>query len=253
MSHDPAYLELRYSGGAANSDPALSLGGTLSTNKVESQSATGTMAGVTVVDAYGNPTGNGSLTYTHNGGTNPTLEWAANGETAFHVEVMNTSGRYTLRSSGLGGICLDVTASALPTADQSQTFTIADLAEKFLPDVGRNQSYFGDDDYFCFYLKNTKTLAIANIRLFVETDASGPDSLQLGLDPAAENQLATAVPDRYTAPLGVTFGTYDGPTNCLNFSLSAGGFKGFWVKRAVPALVGTEYPNDTAVLGILQG
>lgn len=65
MSFD---LEFRLSGGSSNSNPALSLGGAMSSVSVGSDALAWTgasMAGVTLVRGHGNPSGSGTLVFVH--------------------------------------------------------------------------------------------------------------------------------------------------------------------------------------------
>jgi len=64
MSTLPVKLPLYLTGGSSNTDPALSLGGQISTKVVRNQKVTGTPpAGVTIDYAHSNPLGDGSLLF----------------------------------------------------------------------------------------------------------------------------------------------------------------------------------------------
>src|SRR5262245_6915636 len=91
-----AYLETRLTGGAANTDPDLSLGGDMSSERVLSQStsALSNITGVVIDYAGGNPAGAGTLAFDFSDGT---LVWTAFGLGAGDaVDVNNASGRYAI-------------------------------------------------------------------------------------------------------------------------------------------------------------
>ncbi|MEJ1463306.1 MAG: hypothetical protein RPU15_08525 [Candidatus Sedimenticola sp. (ex Thyasira tokunagai)] len=253
---DPAWIEMRYSGGGSNSDPLLSLGGAYSSASTQTQSMSGGMSGVALIDAVGNPIGGGTLAYTHNGGADRTLSWSANGEGALTTEIVDTDGRYTLRSDGgplYGGLLVEVTAASLPTSDQNQTIAIGALTANILPDADKNQCYIGKDDYYCFYVHNASAVSLTDVRLYFEPNASGVDNLRLGFDPAGQGGTAQAIDTRYDIPVNVTFGTYDDIDSALVISsFPAGAFQPIWIERQIPARVPATYNSDTASLIVLQ-
>lgn len=75
-------LQIRFSGGASNSNPALSLGGVISSAIVPSQSVAApvTVTGVTIIDAANNAVGLGSLWWDM--GTS-SLKWRPYGSTVY--------------------------------------------------------------------------------------------------------------------------------------------------------------------------
>lgn len=147
-----AHLELYLSGGAANMDPDASLGGAVSGERVASQSASGisNISGVTIDYAAGNPEGAGTLEYFS---ADDSFIWTPFGSSAGDPVIVTEDGRYAVRGS-IGMLSLEVDFSALPVGDESDTITVANIANETFDDVAKSESFNGDVEYRCIYLKN---------------------------------------------------------------------------------------------------
>ena len=185
MPINPAYLELRLSGGTGNTDPNASLGGALSSERVLSQSTTAltNVTGVTIEYAAGNPLGLGTLTYTASG---QTLTWTAFSGGAGTAVAVGSNGKYTLFSGSGGFLSVDIVAASLPGSNQSDNVTIANIANETYDDVTKQESFSGDNEYRCFYFKNTHaTDPFLDIVLFIGTQPA-VGSISIGEDPAGK-------------------------------------------------------------------
>ena len=250
---DIADIELRLSGGASNTDPAASLGGIISSETVKSQGLSGTMAGVTLVDGSGNTAGNGTLTFTYNGGTGRTLQWTPPGGSIGAAVVVDTDARYTLPGADDSQyIVVETVHTSLPGSDDSQTIAVTDLTNEIYDDIDKTESYDGRIEFRCLYLINNGDDTAVDPRLYVASGPSGADSLTLGMDPAGLNGTPSAVPAETTAPAGVTFAAATDTATALAFgNLDPGEFYPFWLKRTVPAETQSGTASDVTQLAIV--
>jgi len=227
-------LKVRLSGGAANANLALSIGGVKSSVAVLSQSAAlGTsIPGVTVVDAAGNPIGFGTLTYTAVG---KTLKWTPpTGAIGVAVSV-GSNGTYLIRGANTtdGYIIVSVVSASLSSVtNYTATVTIANQVALFLPPVDKDVAYTGATEYYCFYLDNAGATTIKAVKAQVQTDTPGLDTLSLG----RITTINTQGTDDANADTGhgVTFNAVG--VDAVMGDIAAGSYWGIWIKRVTPAL-----------------
>jgi len=252
MAISLADLEIRLSGGAANADQNLSLGGAMSSERVLSQSsgALTNVTGVTIDYAGGNDIGNGTLAFT---ATGTLATWAGFGSTSGNAVDIGTDGKYTLIGNGGEQVMITVVAASLPVADQTDNdIAIANISNETFDDIDKIESFSGDDEYRCFYVTNTHaTESFLAAKLYISSQASGADSLEVALDTAGLNVAAATVADESTAPAGATFSAPTTGATGLDLGvLAPGDFRAFWQKRTVPAATTVETLNDISEIAI---
>ena len=189
---DLSDLEVRLSGGASQTDPNGSLGGAMSSTTAPSQAATAltTITGVVINWAAGNTEGTATVTYTS---STQSLQYTPPSGSIGLAVVVSSDGQYTIKGANDGGyIVVTVTAASLPTQSLSNTTTISNNLNVLFDDVAKAESLAGDSEYRCFYLTNTNgTDDIASIKIWVDENTSGQDTVQIALDPAGINGTAT--------------------------------------------------------------
>lgn len=182
-------MQVRYSGGTANTSQSASLGGLMSTagsSKVLSQTATRSVSnigGLTLDDAAGNAIGNGTLTYTNTG---QTLQWTPPGGSIGAAVAIGTNGTYCIIGGGTHGayIIVTVVSASLPGSNQTDTVVIANRVNQTFSDLSKNDSYVGKTDYRCFYIKNNHaTDSALDVGIWINSLTSGADEIHIGLDP----------------------------------------------------------------------
>lgn len=247
-------LEKRYSGGAANQDPNLSLGGVMSTDAngiVDEQVASGitNITGVTVVGCGGNNDGNGTLTWDD---AAETMQWTAPGDTIGLAVSVTSDGNYVMYSATKGYIALSVTYASLPVSNQSDTVNVSTTANTLWDNITKAESFNGDTEYRCIYLKNNHaTDSFFGVAIYVDQQPTADDSFEIGLDPAGINGTATTIVDESTAPAGVTFSSPTSGSPLNIGTLAAQDIVAVWIKRLVPALSSTSTTNDRSRIGIV--
>jgi hypothetical protein len=253
-----AYLEFRLSGGAANTDPDASLGGIMSSQRIYSKSATGVsnITGITIDDAPGTANGAGTLAYT---ASTKSFVWTPNGGTAGASTAVTEDCRIAVPGSA-GWLFLTVDFSELPVGNQSDTITVAALANELWDDIGKAESYDGDTEYRCLYVTNAHDAdPFIGAKIYIGSDPSGADSLQIGLDLAgtgdgATTGVADTVADENTAPdPAVSFSAPTAIGSALSLGqLDAGEARAIWQKRVVPAqtLVSTSADVSQLVVNV---
>lgn len=254
-----AYLEFRLSGGAANTDPAASLGGIMSSQRIFSKSATGVsnITGIIIDDAPGSANGAGTLAYT---AATHSFTWTPNGGTAGPATSISGNGRLAVPGSA-GWLFLTVTYASLPVGNQSDTITVAALSNELWDDIGKAESYDGDTEYRCMYVANVHdTDPFIGAKIYIGSDASGADSLQIGLDLAGTGNgsttgVADTIADENTAPdPAVTFSAATAIGSALSLGrLNSSQARAIWQKRTVPPNTLTSTPEDVSQLVVNTG
>ena len=113
------------------------------------------------------------------------------------------------------------------------------------------ESSTGKTDYRCLYLKNISAASSATtVRAWISSDASGADSIEIGLGAVGKNGVEQLLADENATPAGVTFSAPTEYATGIDLGdLSAGDFYPIWVKRTVPENTTTPTPNDNFTLG----
>jgi hypothetical protein len=256
MTASLADFEVRLSGGASNTTPTASTGGAMSTvsgGRVLSQAATGltTLTGVTIDDAAGNAEGVGSLFFDYSA---LTLRWTPPSGTAGSPVIVSASGEYAIQGGNNGGVLLvTVVAASLPTSDQTNSITIANQTAKMWDDVSKAESLAGASQYRGFYFKNAHaTDAMTNIKFWMAQNTPGQDNLQIANCSEAKNTAIETLSDELDPPTAINFDA-NNPIDLASalslVDLSAGDYKGFWMKRTIPAGVTAAQTANTFRLG----
>lgn len=246
-----AYLEFRHSGGELNTSPAADLGGIQSNTAVRGNTVSGTLAGVTFLDAPGCAAGSATLAFTAATGL---ATFAGPSATAGDAVNIDANGRYVLTDSLGQTLTIEVVAASLPETNAAPTLTIAAISNNLFDDVGKSEAFYGDVEYRCLYLRNTHdTDAFYDIKLYLALDATGPDGLFIGVE-GSPGDTAQTVANENTAPSGVTF------TNPTSYGtgvaisqINPGQAAPVWIKRVVPANTETAAAPDIAAIGVRAG
>jgi hypothetical protein len=259
MAHDPnlANLAFYYSGGGSNADTTLSIGGAISSVRVLSQTATGltTLTGVTIDDALGNTPGDGTLSYTS---STKSFTWTPYGGSVGTAVAVAESGTYFVQGANNGGgLAITVVYASLPTANTSNTITIANQTQKLFLDTTKAQSDAGLTRYHGFYVKNTHaTLPMVGIKLWIAENTPGSDTCGLFLDAIAAGTGGTGpttLADENTAPAASTFVTPDSATHADVLAvgtLTSGQCRFIWIRQITPAGVTVATSANTLKLGM---
>ena len=252
---DPTLADyvMYYSGGGSNSDPALSIGGAISSSRVLNQSTSGLslITGVTIDDATGNTPGAGTLTYTYSG---KTLTWTPYAGASGTAVAVGADGRYFIQGAGTGagGLAITVVNASLPGSNVSDTITVANQTEKMFKNLTKAETLAGVTKYHCFAVKNIHaSMSMLSILEWIAANTPGQDNITIGLDPivaGAGGTGPTAIANENTAPSGVTFVN---PTSITDANVQAVGTLTFgqcrfiWFKQQVPANCTTTTTSNT--------
>ncbi len=253
-------IEFQLSGGAANTDPDLSLGGDISTagagaNRVVSQTASAptNVTGVTIINAFGNAEGNGELTWNQPGNS---LLWRPFGGLTSNGVVLSGDGIYTLGATN-GYIVVDVVTASLPAGSETDSdIAIANATEKVFDNVSALESLNGDIEYRCLYVKNTNGTDTAfDVRLWVKSQPVGPDELDIALDTGGKNVTAIGPLSNEEDGTALLTGlVWSRPSTqsagLLLGNMSPGDEYAFWIRRTVAAETTQKEPNDFSAIGI---
>ena len=248
-------MGLFLSGGAGNTDPNASLGGIISATRYVSQNATGvTIAGVTVNDAAENTVGSGTLAYLVSG---QTLTWTPPGGASGTPVAVGANGSYIIRGAGAtaGYLRVTVVAASLPAGNVSNTVTVANWDNKLFDDVTKAEALAGNINYRCIYVKNNHASdAATDVRVWINQDSLGADTIALGADPAgvgdgAATGVATTIANEATAPAGVVFTQPLSEAASINLgTFTFGTGRALWIKRDVPVGTLVATSDDTSLL-----
>lgn len=213
----------------------LNLGGAITATRLLSQTVTGlTCTGVTINDAAMNVEGTGTLIY------NPTtqmISWKAPGDAQTGTAVLiSTNGQYEIRGFGAtsGYLLITVVAASLPIVLTTDTLTVATVSTALCEDFTKAQALTGETDYHCFYVKNTGASVITSLKIWINADTPGADTLYLW-KAAAKNTTAEAIASELTAPAGSAFTAPNAEISGLELGpLNATDTYYVWLQRVLP-------------------
>jgi hypothetical protein len=251
---NPAYLELRLSGGTGNSKPDASLGGAMSNQRIVCKSVTGirNTSGIILDDAPGCPNGPGTLTYS---AATRSFIWVPPLGLAGIPTPVTGNGRLAVPGSA-GFVFLTVDTTALPTVDQSDTIMVSPMADSVFDGITQSESFHGHTAYRCVYVLNThETDPLDSVSLYISAQPNGPDDLFVGLDPAgtgsgSSSGVAAAIPSESIPPdPSVIFSQPNSIETALTLGpLNAGQARAVWLQRVVPGQILTSLSVDIASL-----
>lgn len=240
------------SGGGSNTSPAASLGGAISSSRILNQTAsrvTSLITGVTINDAFGNPLGTGTLTFS---ASTKTITWTPPTSSIGTAVDISVSGSYSIQGANNGGVlAITVVASSLPGSNISDSVIITALPNALWADVSKQQSNSGVVQYRCEYIKNTHSAdTMVDFKVWIAANATGQDSVAIGLDPAGIAGTAVTIANETTAPVGVVFSAPSAAAPLTVGDLDFGEYIAVWIRRTVPAGVTVATPADGYQLGI---
>lgn len=167
-------IEFYLSGGAGNTDQALSLGGVQSTTLLPDESASysaGGISGLTINGGAGNPSAGGVIYFS---AASQTVIWIAEGTTPASTLPTNisTDGDHVIPSSdGLGVLFVTVASGSLPVANISAEVTISRPLNAVMRDITASESDSGVASiYRAVFMKNT---AGETIDVLLQTESTG--------------------------------------------------------------------------------
>lgn len=235
------------SGGASNSDPALSLGGVESANMLGYGTAvwSGTAApGVTLVGCYGEVSGIGQLKVdaTLVAGNlyiwwyGPTYEvgdpqentqfiyYDYDGDSQMILPALNDLSH---------GIIIDIDYSvAITGSQQFYNVNVTRASPELFPVVTEAQSLSGVTQYRCLYLRNEEGVA-KTARIWMDNENPSPDTVELGTVYSSGGSVEATIADEFTDPGVANWGTYQSESEALEVSLGANESIGIWFRRTV--------------------
>ena len=242
-------LKFWLSGGVANSDPDLSLGGdrSLITEVTDQTFTASIIPGTTVHNAAGNPDGVGSLDFNF---TNNTLQWTPlNGLTdgPVNLSLFDDDVLFTLNPEQTEGqLVCSIVAASLPGSDDDQNITIATLLNNLFQDITAIEASIGHANYRGLYVENIGALPV-KIAVYVRNPTTGSDVLSAGWD--AAGTMVTIV-DEHTAPLGIVFdAAYSPYDESVIANLDPAEYLGLWIRHAVQPYSPIANSGAAATLG----
>lgn len=251
-------IHIRLSGGASNANPQLSLGGVRSTAMVTSQTVAdpSQVTGVTIKAAHNNPEGAGTLKFTLTGNT---LSWRPPSSAVDYSSTVSGDGEYILGDPAAGFIVVDVVASSLPAGSRTDTLGVNPTFGALFDTVQPAESLAGKTEYRCTYIYNNGDTVAYNARVWISSQTTGQDSVQIALDPAGVGNgtstgVAIVIADEEdtTDQLGAV--TFSAPAS-ISAALTIGDIApascaAIWEKRIVPANVTQQDLDNNYQLSI---
>ena len=249
-------LKVVYSGGAGNTDQALSLGGVISASAsgvVISQLSSvpsPAISGLTIIDARGHTSyGAGTVRWVS---SSSQLLWKRPGGTAFIGIPISANGVYALGDAS-GYLIVSVVLASMPGASVDSTVDITPATNRTFDNISPLQSLSGYTDHRCFYIKNTAATGTAiDIKLWIKKQPDGADTLSLALDPAGLNGIALTIADEEDSGGVLAALPWAAPitqaTALTIGNLVPGEYRALWVKRTVPADTFTQDINNRSSL-----
>jgi len=243
-----AQVEFYLSGGAANADPDLSLGGAVSATRLKSQTITqqsSNITGLTFDDAVG-AEGIGTLKYTN--ATN-SLRWTEFGaiENALNDVDITGDGRHEVRGvAEFAGIFIDVVNASLPAIDAQDDLDIADISNNLFPDASVDDAKQGINTYRMIFMKGLADVGVLPLLFF----GGLPGYISILVMGVLTTDAVLETNDS-VIPEGIANRTFfNDASSQLPVDLLVGEYAAIWVELAIPA----ESPyslNAGTVIGVL--
>ena len=253
-----ADLGIYYTGAGSNSDPALSIGGDISSARILPQSASAltTLTGVTINWGAGNITG-GAGTLSYNSSTKKMTFTPYGGSVGTAIDASANITTWVQGSNNGGGLSVTIVAASLPSATISNSVTFTTTTEKWFKNLTADETDAGVTKYHCFAVKNLHaTVKMKSVKLYRALDTVAQDVLSMFLDPLAVGDGSTTSPtpvaNENTAPGSSTFVTPNTKdhTDALDVgTLLAGEVRFFWIKQDVPSGIEEETENNIFEIG----
>lgn len=228
-----ASLQLRLTGGAANSDPAASLGGVMSANQVHLPD---TIDASPAVDK-----GNGRV------GIPITGHLYAADKTIIISGTTNYDGSRKIESQTANEVVIVATYAA-ETFDGTETTEIT--LNNLFDNVDPGEASAGDTEYRAIDVYNAGDAAATSVSVHMSTETSSPDTaLDLGHDatndPHTSAWAGETIADEDTAPASpvITFGHHLSANKLSLPDIPVGHACRVWLKRVVSAAAGNT-SND---------
>jgi hypothetical protein len=124
---------------------------------------------------------------------------------------------------------------------------------KIFDDVTKAQSLAGDTNYRGLYFRNQHAAdSMTTIKVWMSVNTPGQDNVQIALATEAKNVAIEVLANEATAPAGINFDAanpVDLASGLAVVDLLFSDFKGFWLKRVVPAGVTAAVTLNTFRLG----
>jgi len=183
-------LEFYLSGGGANANPDLSLGGAMSTEKLLSQAPSydvASIAGVTLNDSTNLSTVDLDFTF-----IGSLLSILVPGDTLPSVKVdISVDGVYILETPDANTtLTVTIVAASLPVADASESVSAVDIMHNLLDAVPVAESQVGAVNYRHFYIKNVSAAQII-LHTLIGNQLNGMDYIEIGIENATSGSLDT--------------------------------------------------------------
>lgn len=182
------------------------------------------------------------------------LSWVPfGGSAAVNAQDVSVDDTYTILGSDASFLVVTVTAASLPGSDQNDVITIANIANEIFDDVAKAESAAGDVEFRGLYIQNDHGVDTAtDVRIWLKQDSTGPDTIALAIaDEAVNVTMEGPLANEGVVPATVTFSapTTQG-TGLVLGTLGASQFRGFWIRRTVPAANTISAPNALSRIGI---
>ena len=162
----------------------------------------------------------------------PRLRWKDNADAFGQWVDINADGNYRIESSTLGVLETTITINDMPASAQSDDLSIDYIANETFPDWIASDVLNGAEQYACFYLHN-ESQQPRNVKLWIESQPTGDDTLEIGFDAAAINVDAGVIANSYTAPIGAIFSAPANKLTSISVVLPVGEKQAFWQKRSI--------------------
>ena len=213
---DMSELKWWLTGGAANTDPLLSIGGAVSSAaaaRILSKSitrVTSLIDGVTVDDAMGGSLGTWTIIYTSS--TQTITVTPQGGAVGDSVDISADGEYYVQGSNDGGGIYITVIAASLPGSNTTDTFTVVNHTQKVLDNVPKSESDTGKTYYRYIAIQNDGSVATdddkKSVTVWVNENTPGQDNVQIAVSNIAASTGAgttnvdfpNTLTDEFTAP-----------------------------------------------------
>jgi hypothetical protein len=163
---------------------------------------------------------------------------------------------YAIQGGNDGGVLLvTVTNSGLPGSDATDTIAIVNKTLNIFDDVTKAEALAGENDYRGLYFENAHASeSMTDAKFWVENNTPGQDVVNIADGDEAVDVALETIADQNTAPSGPDFDTANPIDYASGIALATpllfSEFKGWWIRRVVPANVSAATAENTFRIGM---
>jgi len=244
-------IDVFLSGGSANTNPNVSLGGVISSTKLMGQVPVyeaASIAGITLIDSVSLTRANLEFLFATK---LLSIRLVGDGSPVVQIDV-SVDGDYVLPTpDGNAELTVSIVNASLPAVDSLVVVDATNIMHNLFDAVSSAESQVGNINYRHLYIKNLSGSERA-LKVIVNKQFNGLDYIEIGFFSVTSGNIDELLSNELSAPANVEFSAPSNSDNAILLTVLPAGLIGMYLKRTVLALTDISTPEDTAALEIIE-